>query len=513
MQNWGVCGLLIFFPVFTWGQHDITWLTDDPYDLDYYLSDTPYSINMDTTNLVLSQLRDVALHFNSVSVARIDLQLRQTRNTCVSNRMRTPERDKHNLFSLPVNIHPLARLYYNTQKVNLPSHLITKDNKLRSIVALLNANPGSSIAIAKGVSYGTEIDAQLSQLASSQVTYYSVDNRNLAEPKLLTERFVDVVLDYPSDVYKQSLTPLPNSTIASIPLEQEQQYIISHIACSRSEIGQNVIKQVNRILTSLYPTEAFLNAHLRHLPSGDRADLRLFYQSTFAEYLPAPVKVAVDDFPPFIIYQPEQAPHGLDITIIERISQETGIALDYLPCPFARCIRMLETGEADIYISLFHSEEREQWIHFIEPPITTDSPQAFYLPKDSALSIDDYDDLKDLSIGVLRDSEYFEQFDQDSTLNKIPVVKNHMLIDMLLKQRIDVVIGSEIVMDYLINKSGNAPLIKKAQYRRHASRPVYIGISRRSAQLHLLPNLERTVQKLKAEGVFHQIYEQGSSLN
>lgn len=502
------CFLLVSINGFA--QQRVTWLTDDRGDLPHYLSVSPYSIGMDTTNLVLSLLSGFEFEFGYASVARFDAQLSNTPNTCVANRVKKPDREKKHLFSLPLNLHPNARLYFRKSQITIPTGLFNEKGELSSIRAIMDANPGSRIAIIKGVSFGPGLDTLLAELSTEQVSYYSVDNRYESGPKLLRDGLVDFSLSYPSEMTSFVNDDADSVQYDSRPLKLKQQFVISHIACSRSTLGKKIINKINQILMRNYKQDAFIQAHLRHIPSQDHDDFRAFYHATLADYLQKTLSVAVDSFPPYVVLKEGEPPRGLDITIGEKIAQKMGVQLKYSPCPFARCIRMLELGSVDLYVSLFRSPQREEWMHFVEPAIANEAPQAFYISHGSELNVERYEDLTNLVVGVLRDSEYFKRFDADDSLTKVAVVSNQMLVDMLLKGRVDVFIGSQTVIDHLLEKSGVSTLIKKAPYRHPGERSVYVALSKRSVNVHLLEDLSLAVKSLKEQGVFSEIYNTAS---
>ncbi|WP_169726067.1 transporter substrate-binding domain-containing protein [Aestuariibacter salexigens] len=485
----------------------VQWLTDDKDDLKYFREASSHSIGMDTANIVYRQLTQFDLQLDVVSVSRIDKELRQTDNTCVSSRLKNPQRETDNLFSLPMNIHPLPQLFFHPERLNIPDGALNAKGELSSLAKLLKANPDAKLAVLDNISYGPGIDKMLSNVPSQQIVRLSLDNRYSATPKLLTEGMVDLSIEYPSHFFVQR-TRFPGiSELHSIPLQQSAQFLVSYIACSRSELGKQVIAEVNRILTTAYGSDEHIHAHLSHLPESSRDGFLKYYHQFFVERYSTELKVAVDHFPPWMIAEENRAPYGIDIDVAYLLADELNAKLEFLLCPFARCIRMMETGEADLYISMFKSAERDAFIHFIEPPTFTTSPQAFYLNAATQEDIAAYDDLSGLIVGLLRESQYFERFDNDTNLKKVPVVNYERLIDMLLKNRIDTFIGTEVVVDYLISRRGDNTLLKKATFTWNTERDVYLGLSKASAYSHLVPALGAAVKRLHNQEAFQRTYE------
>ncbi|MCC2616840.1 transporter substrate-binding domain-containing protein [Aestuariibacter halophilus] len=508
MKKLILCGVLLLLSLHCNSKDSILWLTDDQDDLNHYRVSEPYSIGMDTTNLVLAALDEYDISFVFSSVARMDAQLRATANTCVANRIKTPEREATHLFSLPLNVHPLAQLYYNATRIHIPPSLRNQDGQVTDLKALLDANPGTRIALVKGVSLGATLDRQVKALSEEQISYYSVDNRFQSGPKLLLDGLVDASLDYPTQIALFFPQRAQRTDIKTAAIAQEKQFVISHISCSRSPLGQRVIDSVDQALRKLYRSAAFLEAHLRHVPQENKVALRAFYDETISPYITPTLTMAVDHFPPYTVLNDNQPPSGLDVQIMRAIATPLHAQLNFVQCPFARCVKMLENGSADVYVSLFRSPQREKRIHFVEPAIAKEPPQAFYVRADSPLRIDSYDALSNLTIGVLRDSEYFAEFDQDKRLRKVPLSTLEGLIDMLLKGRIDTFIGSQTVTDYLLASTGHSEEIRHASYVHPGSRDVYIGLSKASANAYLRREIGEIVEQLKAQGTINAILGQ-----
>ena len=133
----------------------LLWLTDDSRNVVNLLSDKQISIDSDTTNLVLNNL----VH-NNQDQFEFDLQLAQiprtnriletTPNACVSNRIKTKQRNQKNLFSLPLNLYLSYRLYYLAEQDDIPANLLDEQQQLISLSALFNVFPKRILGLSKG---------------------------------------------------------------------------------------------------------------------------------------------------------------------------------------------------------------------------------------------------------------------------------------------------------------------------------------------------------------------------
>lgn len=260
---------VVIFSSFSVGAAEkITWLTDNKDDLQYLGKENPHSIAVDTVNLILRRIQNFDVEFKVTSITRIEYQLRNTPNSCALNRVKTDERSKYSYFTKPIGMHPTPRLYFLSDNVNLPTTILTKQGTLTSLTQLMEVNAKSRIALLKDASYGLYIDEQVRQLDSRFIEYLNVDNRYKTGAKLLIEGLVDFTIDNPLE-FKRILTQLESPVKPdSLGFSAENQYVLGHIACSQSEIGQYMVQEINQIMKSLYSTPDFKNAHIRHLDSS-----------------------------------------------------------------------------------------------------------------------------------------------------------------------------------------------------------------------------------------------------
>lgn len=155
------------------------------------------------------------------------------------------------------------------------------------------------------------------------------------------------------------------------------------------------------------------------------------------------LKVAVFLEPPFAdLVQGELVGEFIDVAKLLAKSAELNIS--FIQCPFARCLALVKSGNADMVFGLLKLPEREQDLLFLEPPyFEQTSPLKFYTLGKHNFSINEYSDLKKLTVGTLRGSAYFEQFDNDKDINKIELTSREQMVNMLLKGRIDTFLERE----------------------------------------------------------------------
>lgn len=188
------------------------------------------------------------------------------------------------------------------------------------------------------------------------------------------------------------------------------------------------------------------------------------------------IVACIDEYPPYQTLG--NPPTGSHITALILLAKTLKKELIFSESPnFARCVKKLELGQVDVIVGLNSNPKRDRF-SFYAPYKVEDSHVFIYRKTDS---IDSYQDLNGKIIGVPRGTTYFKKFDQDSSLKKISIASVSIGIELLLKQRIDVIITSEFAADLLLNDSIRkylkATKVERKNYKRTIS---YFGFSKKN---------------------------------
>lgn len=169
-------------------------------------------------------------------------------------------------------------------------------------------------------------------------------------------------------------------------------------------------------------------------------------------------------------------------------------------CPWARCLKAIETGTADIVDDLYYTEQRDSYIHFLQPQYDQhDAYFRFYTLAGRENEITQWSDLYGKGIGTIRANVHFDKFDRDANLNKYQSVHISDSINLLLNQRIDVIIGPPTLTRAIIDEFDPTNRVRQTPYKVAVSKPVFIGVSRQSAWNSHIDVLERALTDVLAE--------------
>lgn len=203
--------------------------------------------------------------------------------------------------------------------------------------------------------------------------------------------------------------------------------------------------------------------------------------------------VALSHWPPMKINNPEFG--GIDFLILREIEERIDTKISFLACPWLRCIDMIIKGDADIVTSFELIKGREEYAIFIEPSYIQ-VKNRLYKNKDTQVTVSKYEDLYDYIIGAIKGGVYFPRFDNDNSLNIERLSKEIQQLRMLKGQRVDVIIGSEYNLDYLIAKNNLHGIIEKLPLEIPPKQKAFFAISKKSKHVSLIPKIEPILREM-----------------
>lgn len=231
----------------------------------------------------------------------------------------------------------------------------------------------------------------------------------------------------------------------------------------------------------------------------------LYLMASFV-YASPPLVLAIDNNPPYSYIDEEGVEQGLSVNIFRLLAETVDFKPVFLHCPWARCIELIKSNEADLIIGVSRTKSREHFLHFVEPAFFTGKNIfSFYFTQPSVL-INKYTDLKSLLVGTLRGSQYFPTFDQDKSLEKVPMKDMESLINMVLTGRLDTFIHlNSTVKPYLVLFDPSNK-VKQANYTKSVQTHGYVAFSKSSTWLNRIDEfgqaLETLIENKRIEQVF-----------
>jgi uncharacterized protein (TIGR02285 family) len=187
----------------------------------------------------------------------------------------TEKRKKNAYFSIAATITPPMRLVMRAdiaQTLNLKEPINLKQ--------FIN-NTRNTFAIVKGRSYGPIIDNIL-KLNSNNDTHIKIsvsDNTTLF--KLLEKDRVDFTFAYPFEL-NYYRTHNPNTQFKMFAIQDEANYTLGSVACSKTSWGKSVIENINNALREQRQQDNFISTMNYWWPEETtKQEFKNFYQNVF----------------------------------------------------------------------------------------------------------------------------------------------------------------------------------------------------------------------------------------
>lgn len=200
--------------------------------------------------------------------------------------------------------------------------------------------------------------------------------------------------------------------------------------------------------------------------------------------------------------------------VLEEAASSLGYTVQWRLAPFPRSLEDINSGQIDILPRAIRNAEREVFISFLGPIGMQRKDILFLVKTGEEGLIRSYEDLSKFTIGIKRETAYFEQFDKDASLRKEVSGDDFNLARMFIGGRFDTV----AILDRPAMESALAGLEFKnyayAEYRFEQTIGNYFGMSKTSVNAALSPQIDAKLKEMVASGRIAEIYAQyGAAMN
>lgn len=179
--------------------------------------------------------------------------------------------------------------------------------------------------------------------------------------------------------------------------------------------------------------------------------LFLFTIIHHAHSLPKEILVISDanDYSPYEINFGNNKFGGIYIETVLEAAKLLNIKLTFKEFPWARCLVMIKKGHSDAIMTPFKTKERLKYMYFANEPIAYEETSLFTNKSNQINFNGNLNNLKKYNIGVVRGFSYGEKWDKMKFPYVTTVNSQRNLIKMLVVRRVDVLIGTKYIIQYL----------------------------------------------------------------
>jgi len=210
-------------------------------------------------------------------------------------------------------------------------------------------------------------------------------------------------------------------------------------------------------------------------------------------------------FPPYYYADVEDSSvcRGVGVKILELLSRQTGVSFEMVNYPYARILKVLQSGQLDVAL-IFKNRMLRDDVYYIGPVATS----QVLVVRRGANQPQSYDELKALrGIAVIRKAQFQAKFDRDNTLKKTYVESYQQGLKMLKIGRVEAIIGSELGLSYAMKQLAMDPSILQQAFH-IGDKEWWLHLAKKNIHRSLIPRLQQGVDRLYKFNLSVEVYRQ-----
>ena len=219
-----------------------------------------------------------------------------------------------------------------------------------------------------------------------------------------------------------------------------------------------------------------------------------------------------DPWEPYIIGKEGYPPTGgfIPKIITKVFEQLENVELKMTLMPWARALKLVQTGHSDGLMMVIKNKEREKYLDYTAPLIEGKTKLVYmYKRFPQGIEWNSLGDLGGYRIGVLTNTNIerllLQAIEKGAKFVVDPVPNDRRNFDKLLYGRIQLIAINEFFAQNYIHEAGLQDQIGIVE------KPIYtafyhMAFSKKSPARHLIPKINQSIHKLKAAGFIEQAY-------
>ncbi|VVM84041.1 hypothetical protein PS662_02477 [Pseudomonas fluorescens] len=230
--------------------------------------------------------------------------------------------------------------------------------------------------------------------------------------------------------------------------------------------------------------------------------LLLLTQSAAAEKL----RLVADLWPPFT--DATLVNGGLATDIVSTALARAGYASDFEQVPWARALLGIGEGRYDVLVNAWYTEDRTRLGQFSGEYLV--NRVRFLKRKDAPIEFNNLQQLHMYPIAVVRGYAYSPVFDEDASLQKVPVHSFSMAVRMVAADRVKLTLEDEYVARYYLARE-SAKVRNAVEFlpKPLSENSLHILVSLKNPQHEqIVAGFDREIAEMKADGSYARLLKQ-----
>ncbi|WP_454869163.1 substrate-binding periplasmic protein [Pseudomonas farris] len=230
--------------------------------------------------------------------------------------------------------------------------------------------------------------------------------------------------------------------------------------------------------------------------------LLLLTQAVAAQKL----RLVADAWPPFT--DATLVNGGLATDIVSTALARAGYASDFEQVPWARALFGVGEGRYDVLVNAWYTDERTKLGQFSGEYLL--NRVRFLKRKDTPIEFSNLQQLHTYPIAVVRGYAYSQAFDDDVSLQKVPVHNFAMAVRMVAADRVKLTLEDEFVARYyLARESFKVRNSVEFLPKPLSENSLHILVSLKNPQhKQIVAGFDREIAAMKADGSYEKLLKQ-----
>jgi polar amino acid transport system substrate-binding protein len=201
------------------------------------------------------------------------------------------------------------------------------------------------------------------------------------------------------------------------------------------------------------------------------------------------LRIVTEPWAPYV-YDDNGTMRGLDYETTVIVFQRLGVDVQWQFLPWKRCLSMLEQGNADGALDIFHSHERDALLLYPSEPLSEVEFVLFYA-NERPHPAQTLDELRNLTVGTSPGYLYGAQFSESSLFHRESAPTHEANFGKLMLGRIDLLVTDRRVAQHVIKALGLEGKVSQA--------PVVISRQQQFLAVRRGAGMDLLVQRFAAE--------------
>jgi polar amino acid transport system substrate-binding protein len=230
--------------------------------------------------------------------------------------------------------------------------------------------------------------------------------------------------------------------------------------------------------------------------------LLLLTQGAAAEKL----RLVADAWPPFT--DATLVNGGLATDIVTTALARAGYASDFEQVPWARALLGVGEGRYDVLVNAWYTNDRTKLGQFSGEYLL--NRVRFLKRKDAPIEYSNLQQLHTYPIAIVRGYAYSPEFDDDASLQKVPVHNFSMAVRMVAAHRVKLTLEDEYVARYyLARESSKVRNAVEFLPKPLSENSLHILVSLKNPQHEqIVAGFDREIAEMKADGSYERLMKQ-----